>query len=115
MSKCACENIHCEICRGDGCNNPSAVATVYVGAICVDCANFMPDQYLLDKKAKRFKVVNTWPSNVFDSGTASRAEWLSQDALVKLLESLATAAYVIGVGETFLIERVDDAYEGSQT
>ncbi len=69
----------------------------------------------MSEPVKRFKVVNTWPSNVFDSGKAARAEWLDENQLVKLLESLASAAYVIGVGETFLIERVEDTYEGDQT
>lgn len=64
---------------------------------------------------KRFRVVNTWPSNVFDSGTASRAEFLNEDALVKLFGALATASNVIAIGESFLIERVEDTYEGDQT
>jgi len=57
---------------------------------------------------KRFKVVNEWPSNVFDSGKAARAEWLDEDGVVKLFNALADAAYVIGVGESFLIERIED-------
>ncbi len=64
---------------------------------------------------KRFKVVNTWPSEVFDSGQASRAEWLGESALAKLFGALASATNVIGIGESFLIERVEDTYEGDQT
>ena len=61
---------------------------------------------------KRFKVVNEWPSDVFDSGKASRAEWLDEKGLVKLLNALADAAYVIGVGESFSIERIEDGTIG---
>lgn len=57
---------------------------------------------------KRFKIVNEWPSDVFDSGKASRGEWLDEQGLVKLLKALATNANVIDVGESFLIERIED-------
>jgi len=62
----------------------------------------------MSEPTKRFKVVNEWPSNVFDSGKAVRAEWLDEDGVVKLFEALASAAYVIGVGESFLIERIEN-------
>jgi hypothetical protein len=57
---------------------------------------------------KRFKVVNQWPSNVFSSGKAGRADWMDEKGLVKFLQSLTDAAYVIGIGESFLIERIED-------
>ncbi len=64
---------------------------------------------------KRFKVTTTWPSNVPDSGTASRAEWMDEEGLIQLLQVLSNATNVIAIGETFLIERVEDTTEGDQT
>lgn len=48
MHECYCENLHCEHCRGEGCANPasSAVRCEYIGAICDECAAFMPAEYL---------------------------------------------------------------------
>jgi len=63
---------------------------------------------------KRFKVTTKWPSNIFDSGTASRAEWMDEDGLIQLLQVLSNATNVIAIGETFLIERVEDTTEESQ-
>ncbi len=64
---------------------------------------------------KRFKITTTWPSNVFDSGTASRAEWMDEEGLIEFFQVIAGATNVIAIGETFLIERVEDTDEGDQT
>ena len=59
-------------------------------------------------ESKRFKVVNTWPSNVFDSGEASRADYMDEKGLGKFLQALTDATRVISVGESFSIERIED-------
>lgn len=64
---------------------------------------------------RQFKLTTQWPSNVFDSGTASRTEWMDEEGLIEFFQAIAGATNVIAIGETFLIERVEDANEGDQT
>lgn len=48
MNCCNCENVKCQVCKGEGCRNSAGEQRfAYIGVVCDPCAGYMPAQYKL--------------------------------------------------------------------